>query len=112
MGYLALTFASGLALYFVASNLFTIGQYAAMGKLDLKNLGSLLPRIPGLSTGVADKARSGDKKSAADKKPALESKSTENVLNNNSKKDGKQAGGKKQYGGRKHTPDKASGRRK
>ncbi|MBN1149435.1 MAG: membrane protein insertase YidC [Anaerolineales bacterium] len=38
MGYLALTFASGLALYFVASNLVTIGQYAAMGKLDWSNL--------------------------------------------------------------------------
>lgn len=38
MGYLALTFASGLALYFVASNLFTIGQYAAMGKLKWRNL--------------------------------------------------------------------------
>lgn len=38
MGYLALTFASGLALYFVASNIFTIGQYAAMGKLNWSNL--------------------------------------------------------------------------
>jgi YidC/Oxa1 family membrane protein insertase len=38
MGYLALTFASGLALYFIASNLVTILQYAAMGKLDWKNL--------------------------------------------------------------------------
>ncbi len=38
MGWLALTFASGLALYFVASNLFTIGQYAALGRLDIKNL--------------------------------------------------------------------------
>jgi YidC/Oxa1 family membrane protein insertase len=38
MGYLALTFASGLALYFVASNLVTIGQYAVMGKLNWKNL--------------------------------------------------------------------------
>jgi YidC/Oxa1 family membrane protein insertase len=38
MGYLALTFASGLALYFITSNLVTIGQYAAMGKLDWKNL--------------------------------------------------------------------------
>lgn len=38
MGYLALTFASGLALYFVASNLVTIGQYAAMGKLNWSNL--------------------------------------------------------------------------
>jgi YidC/Oxa1 family membrane protein insertase len=38
MGYLALTFASGLALYFVASNLVSIGQYAAMGKLNWRNL--------------------------------------------------------------------------
>lgn len=38
MGYLALTFASGLSLYFVASNVVTILQYAAMGKLNWKNL--------------------------------------------------------------------------
>ena len=38
MGYLALTFASGLALYFVTSNLVTIGQYALMGRLNWDNL--------------------------------------------------------------------------
>lgn len=38
MGYLALTFASGLALYFIASNLVTIVQYAAMGRLNWRNL--------------------------------------------------------------------------
>ena len=38
MGWLALTFASGLSVYFVASNLVSIGQYAAMGKLDWRNL--------------------------------------------------------------------------
>lgn len=38
MGYLAYSFASGLALYFIATNLVTIIQYAAMGKLDWKNL--------------------------------------------------------------------------
>ena len=38
MGYLALTFASGLSLYFVASNLVTIAQYALMGKLQWSNL--------------------------------------------------------------------------
>jgi YidC/Oxa1 family membrane protein insertase len=38
MGYLALTFASGLSLYFVTSNVASIVQYAAMGKLDWKNL--------------------------------------------------------------------------
>ncbi|MEJ2598744.1 MAG: YidC/Oxa1 family membrane protein insertase [Anaerolineales bacterium] len=38
MGYLALTFASGLSLYFVASNLVSIIQYAAMGKTNWRNL--------------------------------------------------------------------------
>jgi YidC/Oxa1 family membrane protein insertase len=38
MGYLALTFASGLALYFITSNVVTIGQYAAMGRLNWRNL--------------------------------------------------------------------------
>lgn len=38
MGYLALTFASGLSLYFVASNLVTIIQYAAMGKVNWRNI--------------------------------------------------------------------------
>jgi len=38
MGYLALTFASGLSLYFVASNLIGIGQYALLGKLNWRNL--------------------------------------------------------------------------
>jgi YidC/Oxa1 family membrane protein insertase len=38
MGYLAYTFSSGLALYFVASNLIGILQYGAMGKLDWRSL--------------------------------------------------------------------------
>jgi len=38
MGWLAYSFSSGLALYFVASNLIGILQYAAMGKLDWRNL--------------------------------------------------------------------------
>jgi len=48
MGYLALTFASGLSLYFVTSNLVTILQYAAMGKLNWKNIlpSNLLPSKP------------------------------------------------------------------
>jgi YidC/Oxa1 family membrane protein insertase len=43
MGYLAYTFSSGLALYFVASNLIAVLQYGAMGKIDWRNL------IPGRS---------------------------------------------------------------
>jgi YidC/Oxa1 family membrane protein insertase len=51
MGYLAYTFSSGLALYFVASNVVGILQYAAMGKVDWRNL---LPRnlAPGRKNGV------------------------------------------------------------
>lgn len=40
MGYLAFSFASGLALYFVATNLVSIAQYALMGRL---NWSALLP---------------------------------------------------------------------
>jgi YidC/Oxa1 family membrane protein insertase len=38
MGWLAYSFPSGLAIYFITSNLASIIQYAAMGKLDWKNL--------------------------------------------------------------------------
>ncbi|MGD2159496.1 MAG: YidC/Oxa1 family membrane protein insertase [Anaerolineales bacterium] len=38
MGWLAYSFSSGLALYFVVSNLTTILQYAIMGRLDFRNL--------------------------------------------------------------------------
>ncbi len=41
MGWLAYSFSSGLALYFVVSNVSTILQYALMGRLDWSNL---LPR--------------------------------------------------------------------
>jgi YidC/Oxa1 family membrane protein insertase len=38
MGYMAWTLASGLSLYFVASNVIGIGQYALMGKLNWNNI--------------------------------------------------------------------------
>ena len=47
MGWLAYSFSSGLALYFVASNVFTILQYAMMGKLNWRNL------LPGKKTAPA-----------------------------------------------------------
>jgi YidC/Oxa1 family membrane protein insertase len=43
MGYLALTFASGLALYFIATNLATIAQYMLTGQANFKNI---LPSLP------------------------------------------------------------------
>ena len=42
MGYLALTFSSGLSLYFVASNIVGILQYAALGQVDLKKMFSFI----------------------------------------------------------------------
>jgi YidC/Oxa1 family membrane protein insertase len=38
MGWLALTLASGLSIYFVTSNLIGIAQYAALGKINLRAL--------------------------------------------------------------------------
>jgi YidC/Oxa1 family membrane protein insertase len=38
MGYFAYLWASGLALYFLVSNVVGIGQYAMMGKLNFRNL--------------------------------------------------------------------------
>jgi YidC/Oxa1 family membrane protein insertase len=90
MGYLALTFASGLSLYFVASNLFTIGQYAAMGKLNWENL---LP----FRKSAANKQPSTEKKQLSEKKPAPEKKPS-NQKKLNAKK--------------KPAPDRVSGRQK
>jgi len=38
MGWFAYSLASGLALYFLASNLFSIIQYAILGRVNIKNL--------------------------------------------------------------------------
>ena len=46
MGYLALTFASGLALYFIATNLATIAQYMITGQANFENI---LPKLPKLN---------------------------------------------------------------
>ena len=44
--YFALNFASGLAVYFIASNLVGIAQYAALGKVNWKNLFKFGPDKP------------------------------------------------------------------
>ncbi len=46
MGYLAWTLASGLALYFVVSNLIGIGQYALLGKINWSNLNPFQKATP------------------------------------------------------------------
>jgi len=38
MGYLGLTLASGISLYFIISNLFGVGQYALLGRVNWKNV--------------------------------------------------------------------------
>ncbi len=57
MGYLALTFAAGLSVYFITSNVISVGQYAMMGKVDWKNLSpkNLLPKLsmPKMGAGAA-----------------------------------------------------------
>jgi YidC/Oxa1 family membrane protein insertase len=45
LGYFAYTFAAGLALYFVVSNILQVVQYAATGKVDWRSM------IPGLPSG-------------------------------------------------------------
>jgi len=45
LGYFAYTFASGLALYFVASNLVSVIQYTATGKTDWRKLLPSLPKL-------------------------------------------------------------------
>jgi YidC/Oxa1 family membrane protein insertase len=52
MGWLAWTLASGLSLYFVVSNVFSILQYAALGKANWKSLmpGYKPPALPDAKT--------------------------------------------------------------
>ena len=47
MGWLAYSFPSGLALYFVTSNILGILQYAATGKVDWKKVIPALPKLTG-----------------------------------------------------------------
>jgi YidC/Oxa1 family membrane protein insertase len=66
MGYLALTLASGLSLYFVVSNVVGILQYAILGKANWKSLIPTLPKF--MSTGSNGGSGKGIvKKSAAHK---------------------------------------------
>ncbi len=45
-GWFALSFSSGLALYFIVSNLLAVGQFALTGRIDWKNLFSFANRPP------------------------------------------------------------------
>ncbi len=64
MGWFAYSFASGLALYFVVSNLVTIFQYGALGRL---NLGNLFPARNTDAKTRNDKVRLSQSKKLTDK---------------------------------------------
>jgi YidC/Oxa1 family membrane protein insertase len=51
MGYLALTFASGLSVYFVTSNIAGVIQYASLGKVNWRNLIPKKTKAPEKSPG-------------------------------------------------------------
>ncbi len=72
MGYLALTFASGLSLYFVTGNLISIVQYALMGKLNWDNLLPSKKAVPAqnaLKAPTTPKAPAGPKGKKSTKAP-------------------------------------------
>jgi YidC/Oxa1 family membrane protein insertase len=64
MGWLAYSFSSGLALYFIVSNVFTIAQYAVMGKLNWHNL---LPSRFSLMPGIKPELPAGNPKTSPGK---------------------------------------------
>jgi len=89
MGYLAYSFAAGLALYFIISNLFTVAQYAVMGRLNWRNL------LPGKKAG----AEAGVNSEIDEKK--LSAKSETTVGGSNGKSGEKKASDKKSSSGKK-----------
>lgn len=54
LGYLALSFPSGLAVYFITSNLLGIIQYAMQGKANWRNL---IPKLPGARQPAVKKSK-------------------------------------------------------
>jgi YidC/Oxa1 family membrane protein insertase len=56
--YISLSFASGLAIYFITSNLFGIAQYAALGKVNWSNLFKFGPTKTPESKAKSSKKRS------------------------------------------------------
>jgi len=92
MGYLALTFAAGLSLYFITSNVVTILQYAVMGKAQWENLTpkNLLPKfsLSSLMPGASQASNPGSAGKSSGSKPTASStqKKTYNTRKRKSKK--------------------------
>lgn len=82
MGFMAYSLASGLALYFLISNIFTICQYAAMGTLHWENLKFWEKKKPApkptakprAASAPAKKAESSDDAAKAESKPKASAK--------------------------------------
>lgn len=72
MGYLALTLASGLSLYFVVSNVVGILQYAILGKANWKSLIPTMPKF--FSSGPKDNDGKGIEKKSVAHKPESRAK--------------------------------------
>jgi len=54
LGWFALTFPSGLAVYFITSNMLGIAQYAMQGKANWRNL---IPKLPGSTQPATKKSK-------------------------------------------------------
>jgi YidC/Oxa1 family membrane protein insertase len=80
MGYLALTFASGIALYFIISNLFGVGQYALLGKVNWKNLNPFYKPAPvAVTKGAAKTSKPIDAPAAKEARSLPESSAKSNL---------------------------------
>ena len=66
MGYMALTLASGLSLYFLISNVVSVAQYAILGKVNWKNL---IPNFSRPATAAVSAGNSNSGKSLKSGKP-------------------------------------------
>ena len=84
MGFMAYSLASGLALYFLISNIFTIVQYGAMGSLHWENLKFWEKKKPAPKTAVkprpsapAKKAETSGETAKAESKPKAAAKSSD-----------------------------------
>jgi len=75
MGYLGLTLASGISLYFITSNLVGVGQYALLGKVNWKNVNPFYKPVPVAASKNAARisrpAPESDPKPTVTSKPAL-----------------------------------------
>ncbi len=69
-GFFALSFASGLSIYFIASNFIGIGQYALMGRIDFKRAIGLASETDTVKAASAASGNTADPKPKAEKPAA------------------------------------------